>query len=144
MQYTQKIGEKQKEENRIGLDEKKSREERLNLYKEKKRKKRRTAIAITMAVFLALAGLVAYYLLSPGKYDSFAKCLAEKGAVMYGEDWCKYTNAQKAMFGKSFKYVNYYVKPGLQIRPTWVIDGKTYETVQSFERLSALTGCEIG
>ena len=61
---------------------------------------------------------------------------------MYGEDWCTNTQGQKAMFGKSFKYIDYQVKTDLRIRPTWVIDENTYETVQSFQRLSALTGCE--
>lgn len=117
------------------------REENFKLEKGKKSKKRVKIIAITAVIFLILGSWMAYSLLSPGKYDKFAKCLTEKGAVMYGEDWCHNTNGQKAMFGKSFKYINYEVKTDLRIRPTWVIDGKSYETVQSFERLSALTGC---
>jgi hypothetical protein len=47
------------------------------------------------------------------------------------------------MFGKSFKYIHYEVNENLNKRPTWVINGKSYETVQSFERLASLTGCEI-
>ena len=120
-----------------------NREELFRQEKEKKAKKKVKAIAITAAILLALSLLIVYYATSPGKYDNFAKCLSEKGAVMYGENWCKYTNAQKAMFGKSFKYINYQVKSDLNKRPTWVIDGKTYETVQSFETLAALTGCNF-
>ena len=120
-------------------------EEKFAPEKSKKARKTRKArnIIILAAVVILLAAYISYAKLSPGKYDDFAKCLTEKGAVMYGEDWCQYTNGQKAMFGKSFKYVNYHVKTGLRIRPTWVIDGETYERVQSFERLAALTGCEI-
>lgn len=97
---------------------------------------------IPVIVVLALAVWVGYAWASPGKYDAFAKCLSEKGVVMYGEDWCPYTKGQKTMFGKSFKYVNYEIKKDLAVRPTWVINGETYEKVQSFERLSALTGCK--
>ncbi len=84
---------------------------------------------------------------SSGAYDSFAKCLTEKGAVMYGAmDWCKYTQGQKAMFGKSFKYVNYREfkeLPGIKKTPTWVINNQWYENVQTFEKLSQVTGCKV-
>ncbi len=119
------------------------REERFKLEKEKKIKKKRRIITISAVGIILLVAYIAYAGFSPGKYDDFAKCLTEKGAVMYGEDWCQYTNGQKAMFGKSFKYINYVQKQNLEVRPTWVIDGKTYERVQSFERLSALTGCKF-
>ncbi len=80
---------------------------------------------------------------TPGKWDHFAQCLTEKGVVMQGEDWCQYTNAQKGMFGKSFKYIDYQIKEDLVLRPTWIIDGEKYEKVQSFERLRDLTGCDF-
>ncbi len=136
MQYVPK--QKENEQKEHGL-----REEELRAEKGRKNKKRFRVITISAAIFLILGSWIAYSFLSPGKYDDFAKCLTEKGAVMYGEDWCKYTNAQKGMFGKSFKYINYQVKENLRKRPTWVIDGESYETVQSFERLAALTGCKI-
>lgn len=144
MQHTSKARmEKQREKSRQALKEHKLREERFRKEKEEKIGKNRKILVIAAVCFFLFAALIAYLQFSPGKYDSFAKCLTEKGAVMYGEDWCQYTNAQKGMFGKSFKYIDYEVREGLNVRPTWVIDGKTYETVQSFERLSALTGCEI-
>ena len=108
----------------------------------KKAKKKRTVMTITIIVIAIVIGAIGYTMLRPGKYDGFAKCLTEKGAVMYGEDWCHNTQGQKAMFGNSFKYIDYVVKPDLKVRPTWVIDGKSYETVQSFQRLAALTGCK--
>lgn len=118
-------------------------DEEIRSIKLRKKKRKRLVIGISLAILLILSSWIVYSLVSPGKYDNFAKCLTEKGAVMYGEDWCHYTQGQKAMFGKSFKYVDYYQKSDLKRRPTWVIDGKTYETVQSFERLAALTGCTI-
>lgn len=142
-QFHNKDPEKAKEESRRLLEEQKARDERFKQEKEKKARKKKLIVVIAVFIILLLVSWTAYYFFSPGKYDDFAKCLTEKGAVMYGEDWCKYTQGQKGMFGKSFKYINYKVKTGLEVRPTWVIDGKTYEKVQSFERLSALTGCKF-
>lgn len=105
------------------------------------------AVAVIGIVLLATAAYSVYSINKPGPYDSFAKCLTEKGAVMYGAmSWCKYTQGQKAMFGKSFKYINYHEfdeLPGIKTTPTWVINGEWHENVQSFERLSALTGCKL-
>lgn len=144
MQYSSKKNlDKQREESRQALEEHNRREEIFKLEKERKGKEKRKIIVITVMILLVLGFIITYASFLPGKYDDFAKCLTEKGAVMYGEDWCTYTQGQKAMFGKSFKYINYQVKPGLKVRPTWIIDGKSYEKVQSFERLSALTGCKI-
>lgn len=103
-----------------------------------------TAIGI---VILAAAAYSAYSINKPGPYDNFAKCISEKGAVMYGAmDWCKFTQAQKAMFGKSFKHINYREYqdlPGIKKTPTWVISGQWHENVQSFDKLAALTGCKL-
>jgi len=98
-------------------------------------------------ILLSVVSYSVYSISKPGPYDNFAKCLAEKGAVMYGAmQWCKYTQAQKAMFGKSFEYVNYHEfgdLPGIKTTPTWVINGQWQENVQSFDKLAALTGCKV-
>ena len=98
-------------------------------------------------IILAVSAYSVYSLNKPGPYDNFAKCLSEKGAVMYGAmDWCKYTQGQKAMFGKSFKFINYHEfdeLPGIKKTPTWVISGAWHENAQSFEKLAALTGCKL-
>ena len=103
--------------------------------------------AILGIVMLSTVAYSIYSINKPGPYDVFAKCLAEKGAVMYGAmSWCKYTQAQKGMFGKSFKYINYHEfneLPGIKRTPTWVITGAWHENVQSFDRLAALTGCKL-
>lgn len=92
------------------------------------------------------------YTKKPGQYDDFAKCLTEKGAIVYGNDFCQYTNKQLNYFGKSDKYLNYVKcaenealcnEKGIKITPTWEIKGKMYEQVQSFETLSIASGCEI-
>lgn len=43
----------------------------------------------------------------PGKYDEFAVCLKDKGAVFYGAFWCTHCQAQKKMFGTSQKLLPY-------------------------------------
>lgn len=43
----------------------------------------------------------------PGKLDSFAQCLADKGAVFYGAWWCPHCQNTKRMFGKSARLLPY-------------------------------------
>ncbi len=42
-----------------------------------------------------------------GKYDQFAQCIKDKGALFYGAFWCPHCQAQKARFGTSAKYLPY-------------------------------------
>ena len=111
---------------------------------------------VLIAVLLIAIGLISYtfYFKSqkPGEYDNFARCLTEKGAVIYGNDFCQYTNKQLNDFGKSDKYLKY-VKcadnkelcdsKNVKITPTWEINKEMYEGIQSYDRLSQLSGCEI-
>ena len=105
---------------------------------------------------LILAVLIFSYTLyarsqQPGYYDDFAKCLAEKNAVVYGNDFCSYTTRQLNLFGNSKKYLKYIKcadnaelcdSEGIKITPTWNINGKKYEGGQTFDKLSELTGCK--
>ena len=141
--------EKQKQEAERQRLEHAEREHKLKDYKYIQKKKRKNMFITIGAILgvLILAGSVFAIIraVTPGQWDNFAKCLTEKGAVMYGAlSWCKYTQEQVGMFGKSFKYLNYKEHtelPGIKYTPTWVIDGKWYEKVQSFETLAAATGC---
>jgi glutaredoxin len=110
---------------------------------------------IGLGIFIILGMVIYGYIWwksLPGKYDNFAKCLNEKGAIMYGTDWCSYCKNQKNLFGRSFEFVNYvncdYEKDecqdqGVKGYPTWKINEKIYPGVQSIGRLSSLTGCEL-
>lgn len=123
-------------------------EQQSNLHTHKNFAKKYYVIGAVIGILiLSIAAYSVYSINKPGPYDNFAKCISEKGAVMYGAlDWCKFTQAQRAMFGKSFKYVNYHEfneLPGIKKTPTWVINGAWYENVQSFEKLAALTGCQV-
>ncbi len=135
----------QKELERYKEREKQREQERQSLHN-----KRQTKKSLLFFVALVLAGILVagyiFYYTSSGRYDSFARCLAEKGVVMYGADFCMYTQEQRTMFGKSFKFINYMdfsKNPDVKITPTWEIDGKLYPRVQSFEKLSTLSGCVI-
>ena len=123
-------------------------QKKIQEHQVKSSKSKYYVIASVMGIIiLTVAAYSAYSLSKPGQYDNFAKCLNEKGAVMYGAmDWCKFTQGQKAMFGKSFKYINYHEfneLPGIKKTPTWVINGAWHENVQSFDKLAAETGCTI-
>ena len=85
-------------------------------------------------------------------YNTFAKCLTEKGVVMYGTEWCGYCKNQKKLFGASFQLVDYVDcdkdkaacnAAGVSGYPTWVINGKSYPGVQSLDKLSSLSGCGL-
>src|ERR1043166_896516 len=43
----------------------------------------------------------------PGKYDAFATCLKDKGALFYGAFWCPHCQAQKKLFGSSARLLPY-------------------------------------
>ncbi|MBI2675280.1 MAG: hypothetical protein HYX24_02385 [Candidatus Aenigmarchaeota archaeon] len=93
-----------------------------------------------------------------GKYDSFAKCLTDSGAKMYGAFWCPHCEEQKKMFSTSWSKVNYIecsnadrtqTEVCKQARitgyPTWEFrDGKRAEGLLTFEKLSQMSGCSLG
>lgn len=92
------------------------------------------------------------------KYDSFAQCLANKNAKMYGLYWCPHCADQKAEFGSSFRYVPYVecairgsheMAPeckaaGVKLFPSWQFGGDPpKEGVLSLQALSEKTGCSL-
>jgi glutaredoxin len=94
------------------------------------------------------------------RMDSFAQCLAQRGATMYGAYWCPHCKDQKDEFGESFKYVKYVECsiPGRPTRiqtpaceakkvtqyPTWIFaDGSRMDGVESMQQLAGKTGCPI-
>lgn len=105
--------------------------------------------------FGILFSILLIYLILPdttGEFDDFADCLTEQEAVMYGTDWCQYCKNQKALFGKSFKKVDYVncdfneeecSLEGITGYPTWKINDKAYSGVQPLEKLAALTECSL-
>jgi len=83
-------------------------------------------------------------------YDALAQCMNTAGAIMYGTEWCPHCKDQKAMFGSSFKYINYVdcdtykdicVAAGVEGYPTWKINNNTYAGTQNIYDLASRTGC---
>ena len=90
-------------------------------------------------------------------YTSFAQCLTEKDAKMYGAWWCPHCQAQKKAFGDSWSYVTYVecsTQDGKQTQackdaniqgyPTWrFADGTELAGEATFEELAQRTGCVL-
>lgn len=118
-------------------------------------------------ILLPAAGIVAaaaigvwifYAPREPGKYDAFAQCLTEKGAVFYGAFWCPHCQNQKAMFGKSAKLLSYVEcatpdgkgrlpiceEKKIEGYPTWEFaDGSREAGEVPLRRLAEKTGCAL-
>ncbi len=121
-------------------------------------------IFVSVIVFLIL-GTVASVLIQsdpvptgPGKYDTFATCLKDKGAVFYGAFWCSHCQNTKEMFGSSQKLLPYVEcstadgngqmqickDKGIMGYPTWTFaDGSTLGGELSFEQLAEKTSCQL-
>ena len=117
---------------------------------------RNRSLAVTGVLIVMIIAAASYFFIimgsGSGAYDEFAKCLSTTGAVVYGNDYCSYTQEQLIAFGKSAEHLNYVKcienealcnEKGVQITPTWEFEGVTYSGAQSFEKLSELSGCEI-
>jgi len=90
--------------------------------------------------------------------EALAKYLSEKGAVMFGSEYCGHCKAQKEDFGDAFKYIDY-VECGEPTNPNynrdecnaneitgvpcWIYQGKKYPGHQSLKELAELVGFEI-
>ncbi len=98
----------------------------------------------------------------PGKYDTFAQCLKDKGAIFYGAFWCPHCQAQKELFGSSAKYLPYVecstpdsqgqtqqcIDKKIEGYPTWELaDGTRIPDENgagvTLETLSAKTSCPL-
>lgn len=93
------------------------------------------------------------------RYVDFAKCLAEKNAVMYGAYWCPHCANQKALFGpQGFEKINYVecdprgknAKPEICVDkkvkgyPTWIFaDGSRTAGEMTLNQLAEKTTCTL-
>jgi len=111
-------------------------------------------------VILIVAGVGATFFISaqPGKLDTFAVCLKDKGAVFYGAFWCPHCQATKRMFGRSAKLLPYVEcstadgqgqlqickDKGVSSYPTWEFaDGTRVTGERTLQELSEKTGCVL-
>lgn len=94
----------------------------------------------------------------PGKYDTLAQCLTDKGAKFYGASWCQHCQAQKKIFGNSEKLLPYIecslpdgktqtqacIDAKIQQYPTWEFADATRTTgVQQPAALAEKAGCDL-
>ena len=126
------------------------------------KRKTRNWILIIVAVLIVIG--IAYVLAfkqdtSNGKYDSFAQCLSEKNATMYGAWWCSHCKEQKKAFGRSFQFINYIEcsnpEGNVQLQvckdakidgyPTWQFaDGTRRDGFVALKNLAEITNCSLG
>ena len=93
-----------------------------------------------------------------GVYDSFATCLGNSGAKFYGAFWCPHCADQKALFGRSVKFLPYVecsspsgseqlpicTEKGIKGYPTWIFaDGSEKTGLVSLEDLSKIANCPL-
>ncbi|KKP87782.1 MAG: VKORC1/thioredoxin domain protein [Candidatus Nomurabacteria bacterium GW2011_GWC2_35_8] len=94
----------------------------------------------------------------PGKYDEFATCLKDKGAIFYGAFWCSHCKATKKLFGASTKLLPYVecstpdasgqtqecTDKNITSYPTWVFADKTeLKGEVTFQQLADKTSCVL-
>ncbi len=124
------------------------------------RRRRRIVIAVILSIAALVGGsAITVSLLRPGPHDALAKCLTSRGYKMYGTHWCPNCAKQKAIFGKSFKYINYiecspngsrkfseFCKAkGIKKIPTWIApDGSKFTGTRSSMELSDVSSCNVG
>lgn len=123
-------------------------------------KKSKQLIVWSIIGIIVIAGIWWFisYQATPGKFDTFAQCLKDKGTVFYGAFWCPHCQNQKTMFGKSAKllpYVECSTPDGkgqlavcqekkIEGYPTWEFtDGSRESGEVSLDRLSEKTGCPL-
>lgn len=63
-------------------------------------------VAVLILTSIALWAYSAFKV-DPHEFDNLAKCLSEKGVVMYGAYWCPHCQEQKKMFRDSFTFIKY-------------------------------------
>ena len=109
-------------------------------------------IAVTAALILLIV-YIAKNSAQAGPYEGFAKCLAEKDAVMYGATWCPACQAQKKEFQGAAGLLSYVECPqdpqkcladGIEAYPTWIFSsGEKLVGKQSLETLAEKTSCPL-
>ncbi len=120
----------------------------------------KAGIYILIAV-IVIIGIFIYVKRIPpakGKYDVFAQCLKDSGAIFYGAFWCPHCQNQKAMFGDSARLLPYVecslpsasgqtsvcVENNIKGYPTWVFKDESRLTGEiPFDTLSQKTGCPL-
>lgn len=119
---------------------------------------------VWLGVVLALAVVAwaiyyfAYYRNGGNTLDTFAQCLTEREAKMYGAWWCPHCRDEKELFGEAFQHINYVEcssagqrtqnqvckDAAIKQYPTWQFaDGSRTEGTQPLSKLAEKSGCRL-
>lgn len=82
------------------------------MVKKETKKRGKGMMVVGIIIILAVFAILVFAMKSGPSYvqediDTFAKCLTENGAVMYGAFWCPHCSKVKKAFGESFRHVEY-------------------------------------
>jgi len=110
---------------------------------------------VILLIAIVLFGIGYYNYQKPGKYDTLAKCISEKGVKFYGSFQCSHCADQKRIIGKSMEYINYIEcgplsgpltkicqEEGIRSYPKWEFNGEKISKVLTIEELSSMSGCK--
>lgn len=124
-------------------------------FKINKKTKKILIISVIVLVVIGLGfGSYQIFKAKPDtNYEKFAKCLSEKGFIMYGSKYCHFCQEQKKNFREGWKYVNYVectkeqqkcTDLGISAIPLWMSKtGERYVGFQTFKTLSEISNCEF-
>ena len=115
--------------------------------------------AVLAVLIIGSIGWSVYSKFQPGKYDSFAQCMKDKGVVFYGAFWCPHCQATKKQFGNSEKLLPYVecstpdgqsqtqicIDKGVKQYPTWTrpSDDTRITGEHTMQELSDFSGCAL-
>lgn len=116
-------------------------------------------IIVALIIFISAIAGIGIFKKNPvtKNLDSFAQCLSEKNVTMYGAYWCPHCLNEKALFGDSWKYMQYVecdpngpnnnaqlcTDLGIDGYPTWIINGEKMPGEVSIDTLAKLSGCSL-
>lgn len=111
---------------------------------------------LVVVILILLGGgvfLLSKNTVSNPEIDKFAQCVAATSLTMYGAYWCPHCQAQKKLFGDSFKYIPYVectqqeklcIEKKIDGYPTWIAnDGNRYSGELTFQKISEITSCPV-
>lgn len=109
--------------------------------------KKRLWITIGIIIGVTIFSIIMMNSLNNGVSSETAKCIGQN-SMLYTQLGCHACKNQEKLFGDNYQYLNVVdcffemeKCSDIQYTPTWIINGKKYEKVQSIEKLKELTGC---
>ena len=116
-------------------------------------KMKKSILIIILIVMALLIVFIIYETIKPEtgtKEEKLAKCLTEKGSVLYINPGCPICKSQQELFGNAVEFLNIvdciedaeicYEKQITGV-PRWWINNQIYRGKRSLEQLAELSGC---